>query len=48
VFGARLKNGQDTGPLSALTSREEQILDLIVKGLSNIAGDRQYPMAWGR
>jgi DNA-binding NarL/FixJ family response regulator len=34
-YVARLKNGQETGPLSALTSREEQILDLILKGMSN-------------
>jgi DNA-binding NarL/FixJ family response regulator len=34
-YVARLKNGQSAGQLSALTAREEQILELILKGLSN-------------
>ncbi len=34
-YVARLESGHDTGPLSALTSREKQIFDLILKGLSN-------------
>jgi DNA-binding NarL/FixJ family response regulator len=34
-YVAHLKNGQTAAPLSALTSREEQILELILKGLSN-------------
>jgi DNA-binding NarL/FixJ family response regulator len=34
-YVARLKNGQSAGQRSALTAREEQVLELILKGLSN-------------